>query len=294
MHVTIIGRQNNSGLEKDKNILLQLLTQHNIAASFRSIDEYHPIDAATDICIFTEVVDERYYGPKNILIPNQEWFHARWIPSLEKFDRIFCKSHFAAEIFQAYHKNVVYTGFTSIDLCNDAEKQLQCFHSQGQSNAKGTMAVLQAWEDNDMPLLHIMTKTPWHNGSNMIVYNQKLPEMEYVSLMNQSMIHVCPSMTEGFGHCINEAKSCGAVVITTNLPPMNEIISEQLLAPDKIYKIPDRLGYCATVTPADISKAIKQLIRKDQLQEIGRRNRQEYLRNDKRFRERFIFELMRS
>lgn len=38
-------------------------------------------------------------------------------------------------------------------------------------------------------------------------------------------IHVCASEREGFGHYINEARAAGALVVSTDHPPMNELIT---------------------------------------------------------------------
>ena len=43
--------------------------------------------------------------------------------------------------------------------------------------------------------------------------------------MNTYTFHICPSLCEGFGHYISEGLSCGAVVITNNCAPMNELVN---------------------------------------------------------------------
>lgn len=40
-------------------------------------------------------------------------------------------------------------------------------------------------------------------------------------------LHLCPSEREGFGHYLNEARAAGALVVTTDHPPMNELIDSQ-------------------------------------------------------------------
>lgn len=56
--------------------------------------------------------------------------------------------------------------------------------------------------------------------------------------MNSHSIHFCCSYTEGFGHHINEGKSCKALILTTNKAPMNEIDSNNGLLIPSIYSIP--------------------------------------------------------
>jgi glycosyltransferase involved in cell wall biosynthesis len=54
--------------------------------------------------------------------------------------------------------------------------------------------------------------------------NERLSLDEMSSLLQNKGVHVCPSLAEGFGHYLNEARASGALVITTDMPPMNELV----------------------------------------------------------------------
>ena len=44
-------------------------------------------------------------------------------------------------------------------------------------------------------------------------------------MQNETAIHLCPSEAEGFGHVIVESMSVGALIIISDAPPTNEIIT---------------------------------------------------------------------
>jgi glycosyltransferase involved in cell wall biosynthesis len=57
-------------------------------------------------------------------------------------------------------------------------------------------------------------------------------------MQGAAFMHVCPSVREGFGHYLNEARAVGALVVTVDHPPMNELVRPQhgLLVPTVLTK----------------------------------------------------------
>lgn len=51
-----------------------------------------------------------------------------------------------------------------------------------------------------------------------------LPSADKTALQNRIGLHLVPSETEGFSHSLNEARSVGAVVLTADAAPMNELV----------------------------------------------------------------------
>ncbi|MBW8686007.1 glycosyltransferase [Chitinophaga rhizophila] len=295
MNVTIIGRNNSGGLEKDKLILTDLLLQNGMSVDFWDLDNtFIPVSEDTDLCIHLEIVNEQYFGRRNILIPNQEWFYREWLQHLDRFDAVFCKSVYAANLFRQHHNNVKYTGFTSLDCYQEGDKLLECFHSSGSSKAKGTSVLVEALREYSYSRFHIVssliTAAPFDNDH--LIFHGTLPEKAYNDCRNRCLVHIYPSMIEGFGHAINEAKACGAVVLTTDYPPMNELTSDFLIPFAKEYVIPGRLGGIVELHPLAIQASLQAVLHREDLQELGRSNRLSFLQNDQLFREQFMHALL--
>jgi len=178
----------------------------------------------------------------NILIPNQEWFRDASSRQLDAMDEIWAKTRLAEKLFSALGCNVKYLGWTSVDRSMPGiprPQTLSALHIAGASVWKGTEALLDVWSENPAwPRLTVLRRPldnwgfaiPWNRRepcSNVSIVTDRLEDEALRRLQNESAIHVCPSEAEGFGHVIVEGMSVGAVVITTDAPPMNEIITRE-------------------------------------------------------------------
>ena len=84
------------------------------------------------------------------------------------------------------------------------------------------------------------------------------------ALYNSRLFHLCPSEYEGFGHYIHEALACGAIVVTSDLPPMNEFrgCPKDLLVPVR-DTYPCQIATMARVTPTDIAAVVDRCLSLD-------------------------------
>ena len=274
-HLNIIARTNGVGLDRDVDLIHATATAagHQVTVSHcRSIPFYANWfggEQKYDANIFLERIFPRWLGSArlNILIPNQERFPQRHVPRLKNIDHVFCKSEHALEIFSEIHPSAYLTRFTSSNL-NDAEvprRKNAILHLAGRSTLKGTETVLKLWEAHPewptLTLLQHKDNAPESVPDNINLITDYLSDEDIVKLVNEHPIHLCPSLSEGWGHYIVEAMSCGALVITTDGPPMNELIR-----PDRgiLVKAPKtearHLGTNFFVTPDALEAAIDRIL----------------------------------
>ena len=109
----------------------------------------------------------------------------------------------------------------------------------GRSELKGTSTLLNVWlRHPEWPKLTVIGRHTYLRGyarPNIEVITEFLDGQRLRAEMNTTAVHLCPSETEGFGHYINEGLSTGALVITADAPPMNELVSSDtgLLVPHR-------------------------------------------------------------
>lgn len=235
---------------------------------------------------------------KTVLIPNQEWFKKSHVGKIPDFDAVFCKSRLAETIFEAAGAQVRYIGFsTRVPTPERGESPdfSRCLHIAGRSFMKGTRVVVEAWSRHpEWPALTILG-TGGHEldglPPNVLLIDGYLKEGERQYLQATHGIHVCPSESEGYGHTLAEGMALGAVVVTTDAPPMNELIGR-----DRGYLVaasrqrPMGLDHCYNVAVRDLETAIEELLATSlkERARLGREAKRHFAQSDKFFRSTFL------
>ncbi len=170
---------------------------------------------------------------RNVLLPHPEWFDERDRPWLGRIDRVFALTRHAVPIFERLGMQVDYAGFTSEDRFDRAvPRERAFFHLAGRSANKGTDTLLALWRRHpEWPTLTVLQSPrvarPLAAARNIVHRIDYIPDAELQRLQNAHRFHLCPSETEGFGHYLVEAMSVGAVVVTLDAPPMNEMVTPE-------------------------------------------------------------------
>jgi glycosyltransferase involved in cell wall biosynthesis len=249
-----------------------------------------------NINIFFEILNNRFYAlaPVNLFFPNPEWFE--WPALLKGIDLVMCKTHDCQRIFKLWTDKTVFTSFTSEDR-NTGQRadEIVYLHTAGQSSAKGTDVIFKAWKP-DYPQL-ILTKLRDFGAlekpkANVHTCFDRVPIEILTEMQNKSTFHVCPSEYEGFGHYIWEAKSCGGIVITTDKPPMNEMVTEGVdgfLVP-AVRSRRFHFGRLHMIEVAPLREVIEKtmLLTTKEIADMRLKSRWVWEDNDKQFKAKFL------
>lgn len=302
--IRIVGKQNRVGLDRDIAIVSESLQAAGTPTTFHHYRERGWWQAILpgQATVRTQIHIERAFprwrksARRSFLIPNQERFPKRHLRRLNSIDAVLTKSMHAAEIFSRHHDSVVHIGFTSPDRRDErvAKDWGQFLHVAGRSSVKGTDVILQLWARHpEWPTLHLVQwaeNAPPSVPTNVDLHSGYLDDRELLQLQNHCGIHLCPSRCEGWGHYIAEGLSCGAVVLTTDAPPMNELVTEQRGRPVSWERSePRHLGTSYYVSASALEATIEDILRTSEaeLALLGKAARAWFEDNDTRFRRSF-------
>jgi glycosyltransferase involved in cell wall biosynthesis len=263
-----------------------------------------------DLQIHFEQVRREHFGlaRRNLIFPNPEFFDPDILQKLPNLEAICCKTRYALSLFEPFPFRSVFTGFTAADYLVDAvSKDYRRFlHLAGKSDWKGTDTVLEVWRRHpEWPELTIVwspldsygnPRRRLEGSANIRILNERLPEDELRKLMNRCGIHLCPSLTEGFGHYIVEAMSTRAVVVTTDAPPMNELVDSGhgfLVEAEPVGQ--QFMSTLYGIRAEDLERRIEEILStgSEEMVTRGEAARARYLEMDRTFRER-MDQLLRS
>lgn len=135
------------------------------------------------------------------------------------------------------------------------------------------------------------------NASNIALTNRRMLPVEFGKAIAESSFFLCPSVMEGYGHYINQARATGGVIVTTDVAPMNELVSggfSGVLVPTTTYRdshqflggaskaehaLRDVPGMVANVQTKDVCNAVEEVVLRTSVakrEAMARRARSEY------------------
>ena len=290
----ITNLTNGVGLQREYELLRDVLVSagHAVAGvDFQKTDEC----PQAEVNLFLETVVPSVFdrAPENWVMPNPEWWSDAYQRALPKLTRVLCKTRHAYDLFRDLAGDrVCYVGFMSRDLYQPAvERKLRFLHLAGNSQLKNTEVILSAWKK--LPYRLTVVSPHYHRQASELRHVKaydRVSDEKLRQLMNSRQFHLCPSKYEGFGHYIHEALGVGAVVITCDAPPMNELaLSKDLLVPTT----PGAalcLARLHEVEPQAVIDRVKHVAKLSsaRIQEISRAARTHFEQERSSFRERFL------
>jgi len=319
--VNLIARDNGLGLSRDLRLLSNALKANGCDVHVTPLDEQHErrrwalggrswrsawrrlrlrlrkTTPRFDINIMFEHLWPDYFAlaPCNIALPNPEWFDEKDRLHLDRIERAWVKTHHAEPLLNQLGCSTTWIGFASED-CRDAAivRQKAFFHLAGGSRTKGTARLVSLWREHpEWPTLtvacHAGMLTTAESAANVRILTDYLSQDQLRQLQNAHAFHMCLSETEGYGHYICEAMSVGAIAISTDAAPMNELVDDTrglLVAATAFGK--QGLATLYQFDSAAMEQAVAKAIHMDdqQIETLGTQARTWFVDNDKHFSER--------
>ena len=254
-----------------------------------------------DVNFFIESVFPEYLptGRVNGLFVHPEWFRDENLAHLPRLDFVLCKTPSGVEAFRGLSVTCRDLAFTSPDRRMPGlvrRGPIRCLHLSGQSAVKGSEAAVEAWSRHpEWPELTVVRRGRRYGGEeappllplpNVRYETEYVPDAQLRQLQNDCEVHVIPSQAEGYGHVIGEAMSCGAVVVTTDAPPMNELVTSDRGVLIRVARSePMRRSMRNYIDVADLEAKLNDVfaMSPERRAELGRKARAWYEAQDQRF-----------
>lgn len=240
-----------------------------------------------------------------IFVPNMDWLRREdeAVLQSDRVDTVLFKTAHAERLFVAHGldrlvRRIAGTGWTSPDIaCGEkVPRDHDSFlHIRGASPHKNTAALIELWlRRPDFPHLTVVATprselevpVPLIAAPNLTLLQRHLSPAELRRLQMACGVHLCPSITEGFGHTLNEARACAAVLLTVDGPPMNEFAGtgQGVLSAVRSRTAFNR-GEASHSGPEELEAAVLQVLALDgpARRRMGRRARHGYEEDRRRF-----------
>ncbi|WP_421693893.1 glycosyltransferase [Aestuariivirga sp.] len=237
------------------------------------------------------------YG-RRILLPNPEWLFASESGQVSRVVTEFWhKSQLSMDRLSGLFPGSrhVRTGFTTPAVPPGELDFSRFAHFAGRGQRwRYTQALIDLWlERPQFPKLTLQAyqmdalNIPcWMRHGNLRLRMGYLKDTEYLAELAQHGVHLCTSQMEGFGHYINEARSLGALIVTVDAAPMNELIDPGcgILVPVE-RSAPRGCGLSSSVSPQALEQAIHAAIAMPPAvrRSLGSRARERYVREQEAF-----------
>jgi len=177
-----------------------------------------------------------------------DYYKKETVELFEIYDFLICNTKRHYSVFK-WHPQVFYIPWgTNTKIYNKKQqkkvdkKQITFFHSAGMNPyRKGTDYVIKAFyqlnSSSSKLIIHTQTNIldrfpSLKHKFNSLINNKRLEVIHKTvpapGLYHRGDVYLYPSRLEGIGLTIAEASACGMPVITSNVPPMNEFVVEDV------------------------------------------------------------------
>lgn len=264
MSVCVIGIDT-SGTLLERNVLKKYLLKHFDKVDVFDPKKPETFDTETKYVakfilehITPEILKIKGYS---VYVPYHELLKEWDMELLNKMDMVMCKTREARNLLKHKHNNVVYSSFDTPCSIGKSKRNDDIWIHFASSYMKGTYRLLKYWIQNDgflhvnknLKLIISMNNTgafkntienkywkslnPIKTTLNDTVFEKylniyktnRLNDEDYEYYMKTASVYLQPSVNEGFGHILNEARCGKALLVTTNAPPMSEFAPDELL-----------------------------------------------------------------